>query len=113
MRKVISQMVECRLVLCMRKIRGDSVRATSEVEKSISKLDTSPSRDSDCFPYGSALYIRYPLVVPTPSCVWSWLNVTKFMDVMVNRHEGAWAARGAGVVVGLDAEDERDVEADA
>lgn len=40
-------------MLCTRRMRGESVRATSEVEKSISRLETSPSRDSDVTPKGS------------------------------------------------------------
>jgi hypothetical protein len=43
------------LVFCIRSTRGDSVRATNEVEKSISRLDTSPSRDSDCLLNGSVV----------------------------------------------------------
>jgi hypothetical protein len=42
-------------VFCIRSTRGDSVRATKEVEKSISRLDTSPSRDSDCLLNGSVV----------------------------------------------------------
>lgn len=39
----------------MRSTRGERVRATSEVEKSISRLETSPSRDSDCLLNGSVV----------------------------------------------------------
>lgn len=80
-RKVISQMVEClltgsvraqvkvkgdyrTLVFCMRRTRGDSVKATKEVENNISRLETSPSRDSDCLLKGSVVYMRYPFEVP-------------------------------------------------
>jgi hypothetical protein len=54
-RKVISHIVECLLVLCIRKTRGDRVRATREVENSISRLETSPSRDSECLLKGSVV----------------------------------------------------------
>lgn len=50
--------VQQTFVFCIRNTRGDSVSATSEVEKSISRLDTSPSRDSDCLLNGSVVYIR-------------------------------------------------------
>lgn len=39
----------------MRNTRGDSVSATNEVENSISRLETSPSRDSDCLLKGSVV----------------------------------------------------------
>jgi hypothetical protein len=71
---VISHIVEClymlsvnmfqarpsvrpTLVFCIRRTRGDSVRATRDVEKSISRLETSPSFDSDCLLKGSVVYI--------------------------------------------------------
>jgi hypothetical protein len=50
--------VRMTLVFCMRRTRGDSVRATRDVEKSISRLETSPSRDSDCLLKGSVVYTR-------------------------------------------------------
>lgn len=40
--KVSSHIVACRFVLTMRKRRGDRTRATREVEKSISRIETSP-----------------------------------------------------------------------
>jgi hypothetical protein len=39
----------------MRSTLGDNVSATREVEKSISRLETSPSRDSDCLLKGSVV----------------------------------------------------------
>lgn len=55
---VISQIVESLFVFCIRRTRGESVRATSEVENSISKLETSPSVDSECLLNGSVVYKR-------------------------------------------------------
>lgn len=45
-------------VFCMRRTLGDNVSATKEVENSISRLETSPSRDSDCLLNGSVVYTR-------------------------------------------------------
>lgn len=56
--------MEQTFVFCIRSTRGDNVSATSDVEKSISRLETSPSRDSDCLLNGSVVYMRYPFVVP-------------------------------------------------
>jgi len=49
---------ERTLVFCIRSTRGDNVNATKEVEKSISRLETSPSCDSDCLLKGSVVYMR-------------------------------------------------------
>ena len=44
------------LAICRR--LGESIRATSEVEKSISMIEMLPSFDSEHFEKGSVVYIR-------------------------------------------------------
>ena len=45
-------------------LRGESTRATNDVEKSISSNAMSPSFVSKQFENGSVVYIRNPLEVP-------------------------------------------------
>ena len=45
-------------------LRGESMRATNDVEKSISSNAMSPSLVSKHFENGSVVYIRIPLEVP-------------------------------------------------
>lgn len=47
----------------MRSSRGDWIRATSEVENSISMIDTSPSSPSKDLENGSVSYRRMPFLV--------------------------------------------------
>ena len=49
-------------VIC--NLRGESIRATNDVEKSISSNAMSPSFVSKHFENGSVVYIRNPLEVP-------------------------------------------------
>ena len=46
------------LVLAICRRLGESIRATSEVEKSISMIEMLPSFDSEHFEKGSVVYIR-------------------------------------------------------
>lgn len=52
-------------VICNR--RGESIRATSEVENSISNRAMSPCFISKHFEKGSVVYMRKPLEVPSES----------------------------------------------
>ena len=47
-------------VLLICNLLGDKMRATREVENSISTMATSPDFDSEHFAKGSVVYIRYP-----------------------------------------------------
>lgn len=49
-------------VIC--NLRGESIRATNDVEKSISSNVMSPNFVSKHFSNGSVVYIRNPLEVP-------------------------------------------------
>ena len=49
-------------VIC--NLRGESIRATSDVEKSISRSAISPDFVSKHFENGSVVYIRNPFEVP-------------------------------------------------
>lgn len=51
-------------MFCMMRWRGDRIRATKEVEKSISMMDTLPSSLLNILEKGSVWYIRKPLEVP-------------------------------------------------
>lgn len=62
--KVSSHIVEFRLVLVIWSLRGESIRATKDVEKSISSRAISPCFDSKHFEKGSVVYILKPLDVP-------------------------------------------------
>lgn len=53
----------------MTKCRGERIRATSEVENSISIIATFPSSLLNIFENGSVWYIRNPLEVPINSVV--------------------------------------------
>ena len=50
------------LVIC--NLRGERIRATRDVEKSISSKAMSPCLVSKHFEKGSVVYMRKPLVVP-------------------------------------------------
>lgn len=63
--KVSSHIVDCLLVFVICSLRGESIRATNDVEKSISSNAMSPSFVSKTFSNGSVVYIRNPLEVPT------------------------------------------------
>jgi hypothetical protein len=56
------------LVFSMRSNRGERIKATKEVEKSISMIATSPSSFSYDFENGSVVYNLKPFDVPKP-CV--------------------------------------------
>ena len=55
------------LVFVICNLRGESIRATNDVEKSISSNAISPSFVSKRFSNGSVVYIRNPLEVPGES----------------------------------------------
>ena len=55
------------LVFCMMRCRGESISATSEVEKSISIMAMLPSSLLNIREKGSVWYIRNPLEVPRTS----------------------------------------------
>ena len=52
------------LVFVICNLRGESMRATNDVEKSISSNAMSPSFVSKHFAKGSVVYMRNPLEVP-------------------------------------------------
>lgn len=60
-------MVVPRRVFMILSSLGDSTRATSEVEYSISMMATSPSLFSASFANGSVVYWRKPFEVPEQS----------------------------------------------
>ena len=58
-------MIESRFVFFICSLLGDKIRATREVEKSISRMAMLPaSLDSKHFANGSVVKIRNPLEVP-------------------------------------------------
>lgn len=60
----IREGTEHTLVFVISSLRGDIMRATSDVENSISRRAISPCLDSKHFENGSVVYILKPLVVP-------------------------------------------------
>ena len=61
-------------VIC--NLRGESMRATNDVEKSISNNAMSPSFVSKHFANGSVVYMRNPLDVPG-DCMLAWGRETR------------------------------------
>ncbi len=59
------------LVFCITKCRGERTRATSEVEKSISIIETWPSSLLKTLEKGSVWKMRKPFVVATARQLWS------------------------------------------
>ena len=57
------------LVFLICNLRGESIRATSEVENSISNMAISPSLVSKHFAKGSVVYMRKPRDVPVAIAV--------------------------------------------